>query len=66
MTTPKPNYLDGKPTISPDDHADNVGQRENKDHEGTKPTITQENHDANFGQRCGYRDADERHADDHR
>lgn len=59
MTTPtreKDDYLDGKPTITPDDHADNYGQREDVDHEGTKPTITPENHATNIGQRCGYHD----------
>lgn len=58
MTTPthKDRDLDGKPTITNDDHAENFGQREDVDHEGTKPTITSDNHNANIGQRCGYHD----------
>jgi len=50
----------GKPTISPDDHDENVGQRQGgADNEaGSKQTISSSNHESNVGQRPTRDDGD--------
>lgn len=53
MSTRVPKNPDGKPTIEPDNHDQNIGQRERSHAVGRtgKPTISQETHEANYGQR---------------
>jgi hypothetical protein len=52
------DFESGKPTITEDNHAENVGQREHHcEREGAKPTISPSNHEQNVGQRGGYHEA---------
>ena len=48
----------GKPTIDPQNHEENVGQRSASENSGAKPTISPENHEANVGQRVTRDDGD--------